>query len=189
MNRHRLLQFDFALHGLGLLVTIGLVVLAIGVVGTPMDRRQTQLQAQIVNLESLLGERHVVERMNESLQSDVDRRVGEWDGLLSRIPLEPQESDFLAALTELAGKSQLNVEFFSPGVTHSREKFQEMDVELQATGNYSSICQFLNGLNTMPRICNISKLEINSLAQIPGHYTVQISLRILFKFDDSTTEG
>ncbi len=189
MNGHRLLQFDLFLHGLGVLITVGLVGLSVFVVGAPMDRHHAQLHAKIVDLESLQSEKHAVEKLNRKLQQDVDRRSSEWDKLLSRIPQEPQESDFLATLTELAAQSHLNVEFFSPGVTHTREKYQEMDIELQATGNYSSICQFLKGLNSIPRICNIGKLEINSLTQVPDRYTVQLSLRILFKFEDAPTEG
>ncbi|MEX0726542.1 MAG: type 4a pilus biogenesis protein PilO [Planctomycetaceae bacterium] len=185
MNGNRLLKHDLLLHGLGLMVTLGLVALAIGFVGSPLDRQQEQLQAQIVNMESLLEEQAGVEQTNRKLQADIDRRSAQWNELLNRIPPESQVSEFLTMLTELAEESRLNVEFFNPGVSRAQDLFEEIDIDLQATGDYVSICGFLNGLNTMARICNISKLEISALTQIPDQYTVTLSLRILYNFDDS----
>jgi Tfp pilus assembly protein PilO len=139
-------------------------------------------------MESLQAEKAAVEQEHQTLQADYELRSAEWHDLLSRIPPEAQVSDFLTMLTEFAGQSGLKVEFFNPGVSRAQARFEEVDIDLQATGDYASVCGFLNGLKTMPRICNISKLEISAQTQIPDQYTVTFNLRILYNFDDSPTD-
>lgn len=188
MHHDSLIKHNLMLNGLGGAVTLGLVTLAIVFVAVPMDERQAELQAQILDMENLLAEHHTVQNKHDRLQGEVDALATRWAELRQRIPPEAQVSEFLSLLTELAETHGLNVAAFNPGVSSPQLLFTEMDIDLQATGDYVSICGFLQGLHQMQRICDISKLDINAHAKVSDQYTVSLKLRIIYLYDDSADD-
>ena len=173
----KLRVLSWSLHGLGALIACAIVAAAELVGCRPLDAEVAACARQTAELQEVIldGERLRAKhaRLRQELASAREQSVD----LIERIPDQPQEADFLAQVSQLADDSGLKIQDYRPGVITPQSSYATMKVDLICTGNYESICTFLDGRAELPRHCTVIGLEIDSASQ--GElYTVKLSLEL-----------
>lgn len=167
------------LHGLGLLVTM----LAAGVFYVfgyqPLDGESASLQAQALMLDGLLNQATTIYAENSRLKTQVNEFERKAIAVLSRVPEEPREADFLAQVSELAQQTGLDILDYRPGILRPQTTYTEMEVKLVSKGTYASLCGFLEQIDRLPRLCRLMNLSIDAKAS-DGKYAMEMTLVIFF---------
>jgi len=104
------------------------------------------------------------------------------DEVTALIPHNPEESLFLAQLSMLADDSALTIKNFRPGPPEENDRVQRIRVRLTGDGSYEGVCAFLDGLRSLSRLTNVSRLEISPLT-VAGTYPFNMELSIFFTAD------
>ncbi|MBN2477593.1 MAG: type 4a pilus biogenesis protein PilO [Pirellulales bacterium] len=167
------------MHGLGLLIALGIAGFVEFAVYRPIDGRTATCLKRNRELQALLREAPRVRADHARLTQEVADARAQAAVLKSRIPDEPQEADFLAQVSQLAGEVGLDIQDYCPGVITSRQTYSTMQVELICEGDYYSICNFLYRLAELPRHSTVVGLEINS-EKGGQRYSAKMSLELYF---------
>ena len=171
-------SLSWLLHAAGLLLTLGSLAFPVLVLHSH-DRDYERLERKVSSLSTFLrtgGEIHADNReLNRELAS-VESRLAD---LMARIPDARDESVFLAQIAELAAQHQLVIRNYRPGIVHEKEKHREMEISVSANGDYQSWCRFLDGLESLPRLCRVTNLNISAPDESTT-YPIEMTLRIYF---------
>lgn len=177
---HRLVQLDRSLHAVGAVIACAILVGGLVLVRRSLAAERTSIDARIAEARQILDKEDALHTEHSHLEhrlSDLERRTGE---LLARIPETPREAEFLAQLSGLAGESQLAIRSYRPDSPVESERYQRLDIELVAEGTFTSLCRFLEGLESLPRLSRLTHLEVESASAEDGTYPVTMTLRIFF---------
>jgi Tfp pilus assembly protein PilO len=104
------------------------------------------------------------------------------DRVTALIPLDPEEAPFLAQLSKLADESVLTTQNLHFGQPEENDRVQRIRVRLTGEGKYKSICTFLHGLRTLPRLTHVSRLNIGPITA-KDTYPLSMELSIFFAAD------
>ena len=174
------------MHSAGLGCLCVLMVLIFSFIYRPLNvqlDRNRGLQNSVMKF--INSSRHI-NREHERLTTELTRQQESWSTVLTKIPEYPQEANYLAQVTQLAEKSQLQISNFSPGASHDTETLKERDVRILLSGRYESICHFLDGMKKLSRISNIQQLSIGASSD-PKQInvcSVILSIRIAYDYRD-----
>lgn len=112
----------------------------------------------------------------------------EMTRILAGVPDTPQESEFLRQVAGLAQGTSLAFDEFRPGSTTVVGKYRQTEISLRGTGTYQDICRFLAGLESLPRLCRVQRLQIQTADdQKESLYPVSMTLVIFFAPEDTLT--
>ena len=101
------------------------------------------------------------------------------DSLRARVPADAREAEFLEQVTEVAREVGLHIHDYRPGTVTTLGEYSRMEIGLSCAGNYNGICDFMYRLATLPRLANVTKLDI--LVPAPEEmYTLNMTLVIYF---------
>lgn len=178
-------RFNRLADGLGIVVLMTSVLLVWLFIIRPVDaslerdgkRRETALQ-DIANRDLIAGE---AARLRIA-RADFETRL---KTLLDGIPESVQDSQFLGQVATLARESELLLEQFRPGTIETVGEYQQLDIELTASGTHASICRFLDGLEKLPRMCRVPELHIDASKE-NEIFPVTLKVLIFFAKTDST---
>ena len=156
----RLRKLDIALHGAGL----ALLLLSIGAAWAlgyqPLETARGEAEARCAEINDLLGSagrlRHEQAQLKRSLADARDEEIR----LLARVPDEAHEADFLSQMSHLAKEVGMELRDYRPGQVQPQATCSAMEVALTCEGPYESLCRFLDGVGRLPRLVNLSQLEV-----------------------------
>ena len=179
-NEPSLIRTGRGFHALGLCV---MIVLAIGpyvVAGLPMSAQNSTLRRQIDKTTRLLELEPKVVARHDVLSreaADLEQRRRE---VLERIPETADEAQFLGQVTELAGRCQLKLNDYRPGITEKKPAYSQVDIALAAEGSYEQLCRFLAGLESLPRFCRLAGVTVDRVEGEVPSLKIAFTLRIFF---------
>ncbi|MEO2030220.1 MAG: type 4a pilus biogenesis protein PilO [Fuerstiella sp.] len=130
--------------------------------------------------ESLVAARETTERELEAMTQRLEK-------VTALIPHNPENSLFLEQLAKLAEDSVLNIQNFRPGPPEENDRIQRIRVQLAGEASYESICTFLEGLRSLPRLTHVSMLHIDPRTAT-GTYPLQMELSIFFAADSDSAK-
>lgn len=169
-----------SLHAMGLGITLVLAIVPYVAAGLPMAAQTASLQRQIDKTTRLLELEPNVKDRHEKLTGEAEAHEQRRREVLERIPEAADEGQFLAQLTELAGKSDLKVHNYRPGPTEKKPTYSQMDIPLEAEGTYEQLCRFLEGLESLPRFCRLAGLTVDRQEGESAALKITFTLRIFF---------
>jgi Tfp pilus assembly protein PilO len=152
--------FRLGTHGGGLAVSAALAIGIVFGIYRPILGEKSDIDQRVEKTSEFIETRDEILKNSRQLNSTLDKTNRLFEQAMSRIPETSQESVFLGQLAELAEKSKLKIGRFRPGEVFEREGYKELDLHLSASANYSSLCHFLSGLESTPRLCRVTKLTI-----------------------------
>jgi Tfp pilus assembly protein PilO len=126
----------------------------------PLNRDADDSIQRLVALHVLLGDERHVRADHARLRRQLDEALIEEAAIQKRIPREPQEAEFLAQISEAAGKVGLQIADYRPGVMVAGKVTSTLRVELACEGDYRAICTLLDRLQQLPRYSTVARLEI-----------------------------
>lgn len=180
----RTLVFNRCADGLGIAVVILSAFLAWMLLIKPIDAAIDQNQSEQQKAEEDFA-RHD-EIAEEAARLRIERTGFETrlKTLLDGIPESVQDSQFLGQVATLARESDLLLEQFRPGSIEKVGDYQQLEIELTASGTHTSICRFLDGLQRLPRMCRVPELHIDASRETEV-FPVSLKVLIFFAPDES----
>lgn len=176
----KLKRLKWLLHVSGLFVTLGTVAgSGLGVFQllsrewSDIHRRSSAAQAYLSTAHRI--REHHAEALRQLRQEEVRLEL-----LLARIPTTPQESEFLAELTRLARDARLKISDFKPAETKGADSHAAVEIALKTEASYESLCRFLDGLSSLPRLCHVKRLSLRAPDASQSTYPVDMTLQIFF---------
>lgn len=102
------------------------------------------------------------------------------DTLQAKLPPIPEESQFLHELSQLAAESGVSLSEFRPGGVTKRPNCKEIDLRMRGTGEYASVCRWLDSLDDVPRFVRIANITFSGPSTPGGDCIVDVELDLLF---------
>ena len=106
--------------------------------------------------------------------------------LQTRVPDKPQEAEFLADVSRLANELGLTIRDYQPGAALSEPSHTELQVDLVCSGNYASICGFLDRLSKLPRYSSVARLQVDADGKSP-ECSAKMSVILYYGVQESPT--
>jgi Tfp pilus assembly protein PilO len=176
----RLSRLGHGLHVAGLGIAAALfAAVYIPAIGA-LDSEQARIATEIDVASRLATSAEALREEHRTLQEQQAASLTRMSQLLGRIPDAPQESEFLAHIARLAREAPLSIGSFRPIATRTYDRYSEVEVELSVAGRWDGLCQFLAGLETLPRLCRVSRLSIASESSVDGMYPADFTFVIYF---------
>ncbi len=178
LERH-LKLLGWGLHGLGVLgLLAGGWLLTVGICG-PLEEQRQECMAQSARLDRLLDDSTQIREENARLTAALKQLQEQRESLQQRVPDDPREAEFLEQVTEVAREVGLQIHDYRPGTVTATGEYSRMEIGLSCAGNYVGLVDFLHRLASLPRLANVTKLEV--VAPSPEEmYTVNMTLIIYF---------
>jgi type IV pilus assembly protein PilO len=95
-------------------------------------------------------------------QADLIKLEQHLSGLKQVLPEQRDVGDMLRRIQTLAAGSSLNVRNFKPQPVNNKELHAEWPMQLEFDGNYHDLGQFFDKVAKVPRIINISGINIKA---------------------------
>ncbi len=145
------------------------LVLGGGLIATHHYMYAVDLQAAV---DRTHGERRKIEtgiaraRVEERRLPEFRARVSELNARLAALknvlPEQKDVGDLLRRIQTLATQSSLTIRGFKPQAVATREQHAEWPISLELEGTYHDLGGFFDKVSRMPRIINISGIQISS---------------------------
>ncbi len=171
---------NLGLHAAGISVAAGIAYVAFTFVVLPMQSQQQAMATQIADGNQLLGRSAAIRARHVEVAKQLTNFETTFAHVISRIPETPRESEFLAQITELARSCQLRIQRYHPREPVNEGTHTALEVQLDATADYSGICRFLDGLRTTARLCRVTKLHVHAVDTGGMELPIEMTLRIYF---------
>jgi len=141
-------------------------------------------------LTELLDDSQSVFKENRAVSLELTSLTAQIDVIHQRIPTTAAESDYHAAVAQVAQQEGVQIIEHNRGQATTHVDCSELNVQLKCIGDYASICRFVDRLQKLPRIATVSQFTLQT---VEGHtqYPVEISLVLYYglrnRSNDSTT--
>lgn len=176
---HKIRSYDRWLNRLLATITVAGLGLWLGMAYLPLDLHLEHLNSQTVGLQLKVDQASKIAHMHQALEDQLAKSEQETAALLLRIPAGPRESDFLSQVCHLAEQFDLEVLDYRPSTIHILDNHREMEVQVNARGEYEPLCRFMEQVGGLPRLCRITQLEIGAPAT-DKMLTAELVFRIYF---------
>ncbi len=123
-----------------------------------LARRQQQLQT----LQAEVARGQAQERRLPEFRAEVADLEGRLTALKAVLPEQKDVGELLRRIQTLATQSSLTIRGFKPQAVAMKQQHAEWPISLQLEGNYHDLGAFFDKVSRLPRIINITGIDIKS---------------------------
>ena len=134
--------------------------------------RQTRLTALRADIDKGVA----TARQLPQFEDQVNKLEQRLESLRQVLPEEKDVADILRRIQELATKSNLAIQRFTPGKVVQQKLYAEIPYKLQAEGTYHNLGYFFDQISRFPRIINISEIAVRAKPNPSAHATITADL-------------
>ncbi|QEG34199.1 Pilus assembly protein, PilO [Bythopirellula goksoeyrii] len=172
-------SLGWALHGAGCLLVVASVGAYIALVTRPLNAQMDQGTFRVEQLKELLDRSPQV-RLAYSKNKEEFRSLKESvEETLLRLPKELEEMEFIGQINSVAQTSGIEIVGYQMGPVEQLESYSRAEITFQCSGSFASICMFLDKVDHLPRLTEVSRLEIESEQNLE-RYPVQVNFVLYF---------
>jgi Tfp pilus assembly protein PilO len=165
------------------MATLGTVAAAVELAYLPMKAESARLAVERLDVSAFLKTAEQIDQHNSRLKQELSDLDSQLARLNQKIPDAPQEADFLAQLAAAADKSHIEIRDYRPaGVSH-KQRHSELVIHVSANGTYTGLCQFLEHIENLPRLCHVTALDVDAEKAATEPYSIILTLRVFFAPD------
>lgn len=139
-----------------------------------------EIDEGIVERSLMLGRQKALQDVSLQLENKLKVETAVLRALQSKFPEIPEESQFLQALSERASDMGIRLGEFRPGGIIKGKDCMEIELRLRSTGQYSSVCRWLDSLTDVPRFVRVSNIALTGPSTPGGDCVLDIQLNLLF---------
>ena len=172
-------RLDCMLHGGGLAIVLSSACAAWCFVYRPLESARGAALARCDEISGLLESTDRLRAEQAELKHSLVEARQQEEALLARVPDDAREAEFLGQISRLAEDVGMELRDYRPGQVREQATCSAMEVALTCEGSYDAMCRFLDGLGRLPRLANLSRLDIDG-SQSSGDYTALLKLVIYF---------
>ena len=120
-----------------------------------LEKEHAKLSAELEKARKMVGNL-------ARLEAEYERLHDQWLSAQELLPEESEMPDLLRQVTTAGNKAGVEFALFEPQPPAPHEFYSEHPVKVMVRGNFHQVGIFLSRLANMPRIVNVSKLEIDT---------------------------
>jgi type IV pilus assembly protein PilO len=120
----------------------------------------TVKEKQYKELEAKLSKTIAVVKRKQEAMKKLKIVSARWNQAKKMLPTEASISSLLTTLTKKSSENQVKIKHLKPLGTTSRDKYDEIRIEMEVNGSYHNIAGFMADLNNMERIVNVKNLKL-----------------------------
>lgn len=169
-----------SVHAVGVAVSVGILGLLLGGVCYPLSSQKDFVEQKSQATRRFLSTENAVRGEHAELQARYAELDARREGIMARIPPQANESEFLEQMAGIAESRGLILREYRPGTVTRNENYSELEIFVNAHGDYPSLCHFLDGLGRLSRYCQLTDFEIDASSSLQ-RFPVKMKLQIYFK--------
>ncbi len=162
------------------LVVIGLLILAIGLLGWnglgmigwkgvsglqaeagKLKVERTKLETSVKSAQMMVGNLDKIRKERETLEVQL-REISK------RLPSERESAEVLRSVESLAGKSGLTLAAIKRRAVRTQELYAELPMEVGVSGGYHELVRFADQLSQLDRLVTLSEFQVLRPGLTPG---------------------
>ncbi|MGB9734901.1 MAG: type 4a pilus biogenesis protein PilO [bacterium] len=145
------------------------------------------LEAQERSVQAKVLETQAIADHKEEFQNELKKLSDQLNEALTKLPNNPEIDKYLVTLNTLSKTTELNVIQIEPKAEAIKGFYAEVPVQLHLNGTYDDIAMFLYKLAELPRIVNVSDLNLKVMQQTSTGKTMLDAsfLTKIFRFVES----
>jgi Tfp pilus assembly protein PilO len=155
------LQFGRLLHYAGLAVVLVAGAALYSWHYTPLESSILETQMQIEDLEIMARNAPAIRREHSRLTAHLQEIEERYAALEARVPLNAEAGSFLKHVSEIAREERLEISNFQPSQSIHGNGYTAMEVMLDGTGTFESICSFFQRLSSIQRLSKVKDLTVS----------------------------
>jgi type IV pilus assembly protein PilO len=166
-------------HAAGLAVVCALVGIGYALLIKPQKQEWTTVRSQRSQLEALFRRAPSIKREFALLhrqREEVNQRI---QSASARIPVAPQEVDFLTQIKSIAAQTAASLDDYRPGLIVADTPVSRMEIGISISGPYASVCRFLEQVGKLERLNRVIQFEVLG-GKEPDECRVRMMLWIYF---------
>jgi type IV pilus assembly protein PilO len=133
------------------------------------------LQKELDTISARVDKARATARELAEFRRQAAEKKAELDSLRPKLPDEKDAADLLRRVNTLALESNLRVTAFRPQSTTTKELHVEWPIELELEGTYHNLGLFLDKVSKVPRIINVSDLELRTKTRPEGDASIDVT--------------
>lgn len=149
-----------------ILIAIALLI-GFGMYFTVIKEKNEKIKAkqeEFKEIEAKLSKTIAVVRRKKEAARKLKIVSAKWSQAKKMLPTKESISDLLTTLTKQSSKNEVKIKHLKPLGQQSKEKYDEIRIEMQIHGGYHKIGSFLADLNNMERIVNVRNLRLSPVS-------------------------
>lgn len=175
----RMQQLRWFLHGAGALALIAVLAGLHAGCLRPLAHWESECRARAAELDQLWVSVDQIRAEHDKLEAELAELEDRLDLLRRRVPAEPQETEFLEQINEVARASGFHISDFRRGNLVATSSISELELQVAGTGSFPAICRFFDGLKALPRAFSIRRVAITSNGG-PEAYPVTMAMTVYY---------
>lgn len=133
------------------------------------------LKTSVNELNKQINTNEVKLRRLEELKVENAQLQSQLTMLQAQLPMEQEVSSLLKQVSDLSMESGLEVKLWKPGARKkdSSGMYLEIPVDVEVSGGYHSLASFFDSISKLPRIVNITNLNMDGAKVSGGGISIQ----------------
>jgi type IV pilus assembly protein PilO len=149
----------------------------------PQQEELARLQSRKEVLEKKVQEDRRIAADLGKFKAEYEKMKEQLDLALTELPNEREIPTLLTSIASIAKDNGLEVLRFKPGPEQSKGFYAEVPVELKLVGSFHEVAMFFFAVGDLPRIVNISRVNIGGAKVVDGRASLTIDcLATTFRF-------
>lgn len=167
------------LHGACFVCVVGFVATYGWFVFKPLMDHEQICQHRIAQLKELLAKTPQARQENRAFHAELASLKHTVEETQRRLPHELCQHEFAEQVRHIANKTGMEVGDYQMGLITELESYSQAEMTFQCKGSFASICQFLDEIDHLARLTEISSLQIESSDNFHS-YPVQVTFVLYF---------
>lgn len=104
--------------------------------------------------------------------------------MLRQLPSKNEVADLLVDITQTGLASGLEFDLFKPSKENKKEFYAVLPIDINVTGSYNSIGEFISGIAALPRIVTVHDIKLNLVGKASGQLKMKATAKTYRYLDD-----
>ncbi len=128
----------------------------------PKSQKIDIIEIKVNELKKILKENHEIIKNIKDIEEELENIKRKLFEAQTQLPTEKEIPNLLTKISDLGSKVGLEFLLFQPKPEIPKEFYNEVPIDMIVKGNYHTVAQFFDLIAHLPRIVNISNINIKN---------------------------
>jgi len=166
-----------------LLIFIGLGAFYYFVLYQPQMKTLKAEQDKLADLTKQIQENKKIADNLPKYKKDFEQLKADLDSALTELPNQKEIPTLLTSITSKGKDAGLDFLVFRPKPEEPKDFYSAVPVDIVVSGSYYNVANFFVAVGNLPRIVNISNVNVSDIKNVGGRATMKVTcLATTFRF-------
>ncbi len=172
-------RLNWCLHGAGLVILVVCLGAFVQIALKPLAASRAAAESRVDQLEALLARAPQVQHEHQTLRASLAELKESVATTHQRLPSEMREHEFLDQVRTAAQTTGIELGEYQLGTVEDLASYSKVELTFACEGSFASICRFLDQIDHLARIAEVSNLQIQSADNF-NRYPHQVTFVLYF---------